>query len=226
MLIYLYIFSYFILLFIDLSFRGMKGFCQVIVNGQRLEALDEERKEFESVFKGLGFEVDEKVCESDDDVERVIDSVADRDFPHYNRFMFFIQSSVNRDGEIESTFGRSLSVTNLLAKFRFLEFSSRSEPPKIFIIQGHQTTTALEADKPIDEKSFSVELPFGQNFLCLFVPYRKGYISTLLSVIKLHGSKRCDILDILSEAKKLFYEKNHITIPDPVHNLTRPVFLN
>lgn len=204
----------------------IKGFCQVVVNRQRLEALDEEREEFKSVFKDLGFDVDENVCESNYDVELVINSVARRDYSHYNSFICFIQSNVTKDGKIESgSFGHSLSVTKLLANFKFLELPSRREAPKIFIIQGHQTTTALEADEPDDEKSFSVKLPVGET-LCLFFPYRKGYIATLLSIIKLHGSKRRDILYILSLAKKLFYEKNHIIIPDPVHNLTGPVYLN
>lgn len=147
-------------------------------------------------------------------------SVAKRDYSDYNSFVCFMQSSVTKDWEIESFDGRSLSLTKLLAKFSFFEFPSLL---KIFIIQGHQTTTALEADEPLDVESFSVKLP-RENFLCLFVPYRKGYISTLLSVIKSPGSKRRDILYILSEAKKLFYEKNHILIPDPVHNLMGPVY--
>lgn len=210
---------------IGAPFDRIKGFCQVVVNRQRLEALDEEREEFNSVFKDLGFDVDEKVCESNYDVERVINSVARRDYSDYNSFICFIQSNVTKDGEIESSFGHSLSVNKLLAKFSFLKFSSLRGASKIFIIQGHQTTTALEADEPIDEKSVSMKLPVGET-LCLFFPYRKGYIATLLRIIKLHGSKRRDILYILSEAKKLFYEKNHITIPDPVHNLTGPVYLN
>jgi len=213
-------------LFIGLPLEGIKGFCQVVVNRQKLEALDGEKVEFERVFKDLGFDVDEKVCKSNDDVKRVIVSVADRDYSDYNRFVCFIQSNVNRDWEIEGFDGGSLSVAKLLTNFRYSRFSSWSEPLKIFIIQGHQTTTALEADEPIDEKSFSLKLPFGENCLCLFVPYRKGYISTLLSVIKSQGSKPRDIFDILSEAKKLFYEKNHITIPDPVHNFRGPVYLN
>ena len=210
------------------SFDRIKGFCQVIVSRQKLEALDKEKMEFESVFKDLGFDVDEKVCESNDDVERVITYVASRDYSGYNSFICFIQSSVTKDGRIESFFGRSLSITKLLAKFRCSELPHWREAPKIFIIQGHQTTTALEADEPVDEKSVSVKLPVGENFLCLFFPYRKGYIATLLSVIKLHSSKidRRPILDILSEAKKLFYEKNHVTIPDPVNNLTCPAYLN
>jgi len=57
--------------------------------------------EFESVFKDLGFGVNEKESESNDDVEWVIESVADRDYSDYNRFVCFIQSSVNRDWEIE-----------------------------------------------------------------------------------------------------------------------------
>ena len=205
---------------------GKFGFCQVIVNRQpKLEALDEEREAFKSVFKDLKFDVDEKVCESNVDIEQVINSVASRDYSDYSCFICFIQSNVTKDGEIESFFGRPLSVAKLLAKFSFLGFSSWRDPPKIFIIQGHQTTTALEADEPIDEKSVSVKLPVGENFLCLFLPYRKGYIATLLSTIKLHSSQGHDILCILSEAKKLFYEKNHITIPDLVHNLTDSVYL-
>ena len=203
---------------------GKFGFCQVIVNRQKLEALDKEKTEFESVFKDLGFDVDDKVCESNVDVGVVMNSVASRSYSCYDCFICFIQSNVTKDGEIESFFGRSLSVTTLLAKFSFMGASSSRDPPKIFIIQGLQTTTALEADEPIDEKSFSVNLPIEET-LCLFVPYRKGYISTLLSVIKLPSSKQRDILHILSEAKKLFYEKSHVTIPDPVHNLTGPVCL-
>ena len=213
-------------MFIGESFDRIKGFCQVIVNRQKLEVLDKERMEFRSVFKDLGFDADEKVFESTDDVERVIDFLASRDYSDYNRFICFIQTSVTKDGRIESFLGRSLSITNLLAKLRCLELPPWREAPKIFIIQGHQTTTALETDEPVDEKSVSVKLPVGENFLCLFFPYRKGYIATLLSVIKLHSSKRRHILEILSEAKKLFYEKNRITIPDPVHNLTGPVYLN
>ena len=229
MLTYLHIY-HFIYLFIDLPFKEIKGFCQLIVNRQKPEALDKEiveREEFESVFKDLGFDVDEKVCGSNNDVEREIDSLAGRDYSDYNSFICFIQSSVTKDRKIENSFGRSLSVTKLLAKFmRSSKFPSWQEAPKIFIIEGHQGTTTLEADELIDEKSFSVKLPVGENFLCLFVAYRKAYISNLLSVIKLHGSKGRDILGILTEAKKLFYEKNHITIPDPVHNLTRPAYLN
>ena len=111
----------------------------------------------------------------------------------------------------------------------------QQEMPKIVIIQGHQTTTSLEAGVPYDhydwqlllENSFTEDLrAYGEDFLCLFFPYRKGYISTLLSVIKLLSSKQRDILDILSEAKKLFYEKSNVIIPDPVHNLKEPVYLN
>ena len=121
-----------------------------------------------------------------------------------------------------------MSVAGLIAKFRFEESFDPPELPKIFIIQGHQTTTAEKAFEPLYEKPFSVKLPEREKYLCLFVPYRKGYISTLLSVIKSHGSKhtRRHILEILLEAKKLFYNQNHITIPDPVHNLVDPVYLN
>ena len=180
--------------------------------------------EFERVFKDLGFEVDEKVCKSNDDLGMVMNSVNSKDYSDYNCFIWFMQFNVTEDGKIENFFGRSMSITKLLVKFSFLEFSSWREAPKIFIIQGHQTTTALEANEPIDEKSFSVNLHVGET-LCLFVPYRQGYIATLLGAIKLHCSERRDILYILSEAKKLFYQKSHITIPDPVHNLTRPVYL-
>ena len=176
--------------------------------------------EFKSVFKDLGFFVEEEVCESTDDVGRVLHYVAGRFFGEDSLFVCFVQSSVKGP----------MSVVKLLRKFTILQ----QEMPKIVIIQGHQTTSALEADKPYDyewqsflENSFYEDLPaFGKNFLCLFVPYRKGYISTLLSVIKLSGSKQRDILDILSEAKKLFSKKSNVIIPDPVHNLTSPVYLN
>jgi len=120
-----------------------------------------------------------------------------------------------------------LSFTELIAKFRFREVFLFPEPPKVFIIQGHQTTTLEKALEPLHEKPFSVKLPETGNFLFLFVPYRKGYISTLLSVIKSGFlRKRLDILHILSEAKELFYKQNHITIPEPVHNLVYPVYLD
>lgn len=186
-----------------------------------LEALDEEKVEFESVLKDLGFYVDEEVCESNDDVEWVLHSVAGRVYGEDSLFVCFVQSSVTAPW----------SAIELLHKFKIL----RQEMPKIIIIQGHQTTTALEAGVSYDynwqlllKNSLTEDLLAFGDFLCLIVPYRKGYISTLLSVIKLFGSKPWprDILDILSEAKKLFYEKSHITIPDPVHNLKGPVYLS
>ena len=224
---YLFIYLLFYL-FIGLSLKRTKGFCQVVVNRQKLEGLDVEKEEFKSVFKGLRFDVNEKVLKSNDDIEWLMDSVADRDYYDYNQFVCFIQSNVNRDWEIEMPDGRSWSVTELLTRFKFFRHPSwlgSLELRKIFIIQGHQTATTLMADEPTEEKSFLIKLPHAES-LCLFVPYRKGYISTLLNVIKSQSIKRRDILDILSEAKKLFYEKNHITIPDPVHNLMGPVYLN
>ena len=224
---YLFIYLLFYL-FIGLSLKRMKGFCQVVVNRQKLEGLGDEKEEFKSVFKGLRFDVNEKVCKSNDDIEWVLDSVADRDYSDHNLFVCFIQSNVNRDWEIEMPDGRSWSVTELLTRFKFFRYPSwpgSLELRKIFIIQGHQTATTLKADEPIDEKSFLVNLPFKES-LCLYVPYRKGYISTLLNVIKSLGIKPRDILDILSEAKKLYYEQNHIIIPDPVHNLMGPLYLN
>jgi len=154
-----------------------------------------------------------------------LNSVASRDYGEYNLFVCFV-----KDLKIEEFGGRGLSVTKLLARFRSSFHPLQQERPKIFIIQGHQTTTAFAIDEPHYEKllfkeSVSIKFP-DENFLCLLFPYRKGYISTLLSVIKSQSSEPREILDILSEAKKLFYQKNHITIPDPVHNLTGPVYLN
>ena len=216
------LFAQFIYFFIGQPFRSSrrKGFCQIIAERKEVEALDEEKVEFESVFKDLGFYVDVEVWESTHDVGRVLNSLARRVFGEYSLFVCFVQSSVTSP----------MSVINLLREFKILQ----QEMPKIVIIQGHQTTIALEAAVAyaydwhlLFEKTYSEDLPaFGENFLYLFVPYRKGYISTLLSVIKLPGSKPRDILDILSEAKKLFYEKSHITIPDPVHNLKGPVYLS
>jgi len=186
------------------------------------------------VFKDLGFSVDEIVCEPNDDVEKALHSVASRDYGEYNLFVCFVQSSVIKDLIIEGFGGRVLSVTELLARFSSRFHLLQRERPKIFIIQGHQTTATFGIDEPRYERSLpkllfkesvSIKLP-DENFLCLFFPYRKGYISTLLSVIKSQSSEPREILDILSEAKKSFYEKNHITIPDPVHNLTGPVYLN
>lgn len=165
------------------------------------------------------------VCGPNGDVGLVINSVAEGDYSYNSSFVCFILSNVTENWEIETLGGQPLSVTKLMGKFSSVKWSTLITQPKIIIILGHPETTALETDEPVEEKSFTVELPPGENFLCLFVPYRKGYISTLLSVIKLYGSSR-DLLSIFSEAKKLFYEKSHITIPDPVHNLLGKVYLN
>ena len=79
------------------SSEGSKRFCKVIVNRQKLEALEEELLEFESVFRDLEFYVDETVCESNDDVGLVINSVARRDYGSYSSFVCFIQSSITKD---------------------------------------------------------------------------------------------------------------------------------
>ena len=177
--------------------------------------------EIESVFQELRYEVNKQVCGAENDLELVTNSLARRDNIDKDCFVCFILSNVTENWEIETLGRLPLSVSKLLAKFRH----SLSGEPKIFIIQGHQKSATLEADKPVEETSFcTVKLLPGKNFLCLFVPYRKGYISTLLSVIKLHGSKR-DLLYILSEAKKLFYERSGITIPEPVHNFSSKVYL-
>ena len=175
------------------------------------------------------------ICVSGVDLEWVTKHVAREYYGNYNLFVCFVQSSVTKDWRLEMFGSRPLSVIDLLAKFdETASFQFRHQEQnmaEIFIIQGHQTTTALEADESYNWKSFeeSFSMKFatsGRNLLCLFVPYRKGYISTLGSVIKLPGSKPRDILDIFSEAKKLFYEKSYFTIPDPVHNLKGPVYLN
>ena len=153
-----------------------------------------------------------------------IDSLARRDYSDKNSFVCFILSNVTKNWEIENSGGKPFNVTKLMAKFNTSECFTLKRLPKIFIIQGDQKASAHESDEPVAEKPFSAELPVGRNFLCLFVPYRKGYISTLLSVIELHGSDR-DLLYILSEAKKLFYSRNHIIIPDPVHNFSGKVYL-
>lgn len=165
--------------------------------------------------------MNKELCGAENDVELVTNSLARRDYSDKYCFVCFILSNVTKNWEIETLGRHPLSVDRLVAKFRH----SFLVQPKIFIVQGHQKSTALETDVPFDETSFyTVKLLPGANFLCLFVPYRKGYISTLLSVIKLHGSKR-DLLYILSEAKKLFYEKSGMTIPDPVHNFSSKVYL-
>ena len=162
--------------------------------------------------------MDKAVCSPKNDVESIINSVALRDYDGNSSLVCFILSDV------------TLSVSKLMTKFRGSD--SLQFTPKIFIIQGHQSlATALSETKvPVDETSITIQLPVGvENLLCLFVPYRKGYISTLLSTIKLHGLKHSlkrDFLHILSEAKKSFYEKNNITIPDPVHTFSDPVYLH
>ena len=165
--------------------------------------------------------MNKEVCGAENDMELAINSLARRDDSDKDCYICFILSNVTKNWEIETLGRHPLSVSRLVAKFR----RSFLRGPKIFIIQGHQKSTALETDEPFDETSFyTVKSLPGENFLCLFVPYRKGYISTLLSVIKLHGSK-LDLLFILSEAKKLFYEKSGITIPDPVHSFSSKVYL-
>ena len=192
--------------------EGTEGFCQIIVNREKREVLLKEEEEIESVFQDLCYEVNKEVCGAENDVTNFL---ARGDYSGKGCFVCFVLSNVTKKWEIETLSRRPLSVSRLVAKFRH----SFLGQPKIFIIQGHQKSTALKTDEPFDVKS----LP-GENFLCLFVPYRKGYISTLLSVIKLHGSKR-DLLYILSETKKLFHEKSGITIPDPVHNFSGKVYL-
>ena len=205
--------------------QPFKGFCQVIVNRQELKALDEEKEEFKSVFKDLDFYFDEVACKSNDDVEGVIEHVVSRDYGACNLFVCFVQSCVTEDWNIKNSDGRTLDVKSLLAKFTTLKSPHLvRKMPKIFIIQGHQTITS--ANKLLLERSFPVRSSdLGQDFLCLFVPYEKGYISTLLSIIKCPGSRRRDIVGILLEAKKQFYKKTHVIIPDPIHNLTVPVCL-
>ena len=56
--------------------------------------IDRKKMEFKSVFKDLEFDVDVKVCESNDDGERVTNSVTSRDYSDYCSFICFIQSSV------------------------------------------------------------------------------------------------------------------------------------
>ncbi|KAJ7383752.1 Caspase 8, apoptosis- cysteine peptidase, like 2 [Desmophyllum pertusum] len=210
------------------TFSGERnpGFCQIIINGQRSETLFKEDGEVQSVFQELGFDVDKAICSPKNDVESIINSVALRDYDGNRILVCFILSDVTESSEIQSFSGKTLSVSKLMTKF--WRSDSLQFKPKIFIIQGHQLpATALSETKvPVDETSITIQLPVGdKNVLCLFVPYRKGYISTLLSTIKLHGLKR-DFLDILSEAKKSFYEKNNITIPDPVHTFSGPVYLH
>lgn len=174
--------------------------------------------------------MDKAVCSPKNDVESIINSVALRDYDGNRILVCFILSDVTESSEIQSFSGKTLSVSKLMTKF--WRSDSLQFTPKIFIIQGHQSlATALSETKvPVDETSITIQLPVGvENLLCLFVPYRKGYISTLLSTIKLHGLKhglKRDFLHILSEAKKSFYEKNNITIPDPVHTFSDPVYLH
>ncbi len=204
--------------------KARKGFCQIIVNRQKHEALLDEEVELSGVFQDLGFDVPKAVCGPNHDVETIINSLTTKSYRDNTIFVCFILSNVTENWEIKTLGGQPLSVTKLMGKFSSSKWSTLITKPKIFIILGHRETTALETDEPVEDKIFTVELPPGGNFLCLFVPYRKGYISTLLSAIKLYGSSR-DLLSILSEAKKLFYEKSHITIPDPVHNLLGKVYL-
>ncbi len=204
--------------------KARRGFCQIIVNRQKHEALLDEEVELSSVFQDLGFDVHKAVCGPKDDVETIINSLARGSYRDNTKFVCFILSNITENWETESFDKQSLSVTKLMARFTYGPLSlDLLEQPKIFIIQGKQNVTALETDEAVKE-SFTVALPPGKNFLCLFVPYRKGYISTLLSVIKMYGSN-LDLLSILSVAKKLFYEKSHITIPDPVHNFKGKVYL-
>lgn len=203
-------------------FVGTKGFCQVIINRTIQEALVGEEEEIVSVFQSLGYDVDTATCTPNDDVKQLVKPIAARNYDNKNIFFCFILSNVTKNLEIENSKGDTFNVKDLLVNFIPRNCLLLWGKPKVFIFLGHQSVTAPETKHSAIRVLSDAEVPFPG--LYLFVPYGKEYISTLLNQIKLHGS-RLDLLSIFEEAKKSFYEETNLTIPDPVHNFSKKVFL-
>lgn len=200
-----------------------RGFCQVIVNADP-KLFGHKDEEVVKVFKSLEYEVKKVVCAKNDELKQQIDSIAKKDYTDKDILVCFILSSVTENFEILSSNGDVLNVRYVLMKFNGKSCLSLHGKPKIFILLGHRKDLALEFVRPAFEKTSVI--PAGErNFLLLYAPYNKGYLSTLLSSIKQNSSKH-DILNILCVANKSFKSKTDITIHQPIHNLQSKVYLN
>ncbi|PFX21026.1 E3 ubiquitin-protein ligase DZIP3 [Stylophora pistillata] len=199
------------------NYEVTKGFCQVIINRTTHEGIVGKEDEIVSVFQSLGYDVDKATSTANDDVKQLVKPIAARDYDNSDIFVCFILSNLTENLEIVSSKGGAFGVIDLMTKFSPRNCLSLSEKPKVFIFLVHQKAAA-----PATMYSVARNVPFPG--MCLFVPYRKGYLSTLLTEIKSRASD-LDLLSILEEAKRSFYQKNNITIPDPVHNFPKKVFL-
>lgn len=197
------------------------GFCQVIINRTTQEELVGEKDEIVHVFKMLNYRVDKATCTPSDDLKKLVQSIVARDYEHCDIFVCFILSNLTENMEMESVKGGAFNVRDLMDMFSPPNCPKLAGKPKVFIFLVHQKAAASESKYSIAEKLIT-EVPF--YGLCLLVPYGKGYLSALLNEI-MSSSLHLDLLTILKEAKKSFYAKTEITIPDPVHNFRGKVFL-
>ena len=204
-------------------FLSGDGFCQIIVNRTTQEELVGEMDEIARVFKELDYHVDKATCTPSDGIEKVVESIVARDYQYRKIFVCFILSNLTENMEMESVKGGAFNVKDLMGMFRPLHCPQLSGRPKVFIFLVHQKAGIKASESKYSVyKTLTAHLPFPG--LCLFVPYSQGYLSTLLTKIRLNGSD-LDLLTILEEAKKSFYKETNITIPDPVHNFNARVFL-
>ena len=176
---------------------------------------------FVRVFETLNYRVDKATCTPSDDLKKLVQSIVARDYEHSDIFFCFILSNLTENMEMESVKGGAFNVRDLMDMFSPQNCPKLAGKPKVFIFLVHQKVAASESKYSVPEKLITV-VPF--NGLCLFVPHGKGYLSALLTKIRSHYLY-LDLLTILKEAKKSFYEKTKITIPDPVHNFRGKVFL-
>ena len=202
-------------------FLSRDGLCQIIINRTTQEELVGEMDEIVRVFEELDYHVDKATCTPSDGIEKVIESIAARDYQYRKIFVCFILSNLTENMEMESVKGGAFNVKDLMGMFSPLHCPQLSGRPKVFIFLVHQKAGASESKYSVP-KTLTAHLPF--HGLCLFVPYSQGYLFTLLTEIRLNGSD-LDLLTILEEAKKSFYKETNITIPDPVHNFNERVFL-
>ena len=201
------------------------GLCQIIINRTTQEELVGEMDEIVRVFKMLDYHVDKATCTPSDGIEKVVESIAAKDYQiEYTKiFVCFILSNLTENMEMESVKGGAFNVKDLMGMFSPLHCPQLSGRPKVFIFLVHQKAGIKASESKYSvSKTLTAHLPF--HGLCLFVPYSQGYLSTLLTKIRLEGSD-LDLLTILEEAKKSFYKETNITIPDPVHNFNERVFL-
>ena len=202
-------------------FKRNHGFCQVIINRTTQKEFVGEKDEIVRVFETLNYRVDKATCRPSDDLKKLAQSIVARDYEHCDIFVCFLLSNLTENMEMENVKGGAFNVRELMDMFSPPNCPKLAGKPKVFIFLVHQKAAASESKYSVPEKLITV-VPF--DGLCLFAPYGKGYLSSLLTEIGSH-SLHSDLLTILKEAKKSFYEKTKITIPDPVHNFRGRVFL-